>query len=152
MDLVLIIPYFFPLLFLYYFCIQEFWHKLIPGAKVILITEGKIIIWLRLSVLHNKPNISYEAVQQNVKAAVELWQEQHSQGINNHDHPREGCALKGFLCAIKRNSANRLENLFLDPGIGSLFDGYSNEEHIKILIGFLRGMRDQVLCFDLLFF
>lgn len=105
---------------------------MLPGVQEILVDEGKIVTWLRLSVLVSNPKISFTNLDLHVKGVVDLYNEQRSAQRNPFPHPRSGCALRGFLQAIRKNQAGRLENLFLDPSIGGLLDGYTADEHVAI--------------------
>lgn len=77
---------------------------------------------------------SHETLKMHIKALVDLH---HKQKIENQPdiilaHPR-GEALRSFERSLKRLcSAKRVKENFVDPGIGSIQDGYDGEQLVQV--------------------
>lgn len=77
---------------------------------------------------------SHETLKMHIKALVDLYNKQkvEYQGVMELKHPR-GESLKNYEKSLKRlcSAARRSED-FIDPGIGSIQDGYNAEQLIQI--------------------
>lgn len=89
-----------------------------------MVSEQKIVAWLKHDVLRRNPSMGVENIQQHVKAAVNLWQIQKSAGCNDWPNPRQGASLKGLIRKIKRQQAQMKKDRFDDKGVDTLIDGY----------------------------
>lgn len=102
-----------------------------------LVTEQKVIIWLRYDILRKNRNMGEENLMQHVKAASDLWRTQQSMGINKAENPRHGKSLRGLLKKHRREKLERQKNLYSDKGAGSLIDGYQMNDIPRIAGYFL---------------
>ena len=73
-----------------------------------------------------------EAVKQYVKGMIDLYALQKAQGINTNAHPR-GRVLKATLKSRELHEAERRKTEYVDRGIGTLLDGYSEGELIEFV-------------------
>ncbi|CEP16211.1 hypothetical protein, partial, partial [Parasitella parasitica] len=77
---------------------------------------------------------SHETLKMHIKALVDLYAKQKADNKDTMTlkHPR-GETLKSFESSLKRLcSAARQSESFIDPGIGSIQDGYNAEQLVKI--------------------
>ena len=77
--------------------------------------------------------LGHEAMNNYVKGIIDLYKFQKAKGLNSYDHPR-GLALNSTLKSRETNEAERKRKEYLDRGIGTLLDGYSEAE----LLNFVR--------------
>lgn len=69
-----------------------------------------------------------ESIEGYCKAIVDLFKEQLALGDNMaSNHPR-GKALKSFLESLQRNEDARKRSVYSDRGLGTMLDGYTDEE------------------------
>ena len=77
---------------------------------------------------------SHETLKMHIKALVDLYNKQkvEYEGMMTLKHPR-GETLKSFESSLKRlcSAARQSEN-FVDPGIGSIQDGYNAEQLVQV--------------------
>jgi hypothetical protein len=97
-----------------------------------VVSEQKVLTWLRHDVLRKNPSMGYENILQHIKAVVHLWRIQRSVGFNKEENPRNGALLAGFLQKMKRGRARQRKDLFLDKGVDSLIDGYQSRDLPRI--------------------
>ena len=123
-----------------------------PAISKTLVTEEKLLIFLHSQVwkrpLKRKRKASDEDVPQTVgiqsiknaaSAMVNLWTVQRIRGVNNHPSPR-GPLVKEFIKHVKTKEFERCRAEFVNRGIGSHADGYTNEkEFIKLANAFLNS-------------
>ena len=70
----------------------------------------------------------------HIKALVDLYNEQkvEYQGVMDLKHPR-GDTLKSFESSLKRLCSESWQSgNFVDPGIGSIQDGYNSEQLVQV--------------------
>jgi len=83
---------------------------------------------------------SHETLKMHIKALVDLYNKQkvEYQGVMDLKHPR-GDTLKSFESSLKRLcSESRQSGNFVDPGIGSIQDGYNSEKLVQVADYYLR--------------
>lgn len=86
------------------------------------------------SVTEVRKGYSHETLKQYIKACVDLHNKQKTQyqGTLSIAHPR-GETLKSFESTLKKLSAEgRQSEDYVDPGIGSIQDGYNSEQLVSV--------------------
>lgn len=72
------------------------------------------------------------AVEAYVSALISLWKKQHALGTNPLQ-PERDAALKAMLNTRRRQEHERKRNEYVDRGIGTLLDGYSDDEFVRCI-------------------
>lgn len=130
-----------------------------PIMTRITVTEHKLLVFLHEEVVGRQSKrkrknsehggtISIQTVKNYVSAAVKLWQKQALANINSNPNPR-GNLVKQYLKFLKTKEFCRERCQFIDPGRGTLADGYTEEKQFEDLAeAFLEtstGIRDRAL-------
>lgn len=78
-----------------------------------------------------------ESILAYVKAAMDLYNSQHSLGINNNPKAR-GPLVTAYLETLEKKESKRKRNEFEDRGRNTLKDGYSKKELLDVSSYFLK--------------
>ena len=74
-----------------------------------------------------KLRLKYNFIRGYVSAIMNLYQDQHSRGINTAPTPHK-CAIKAMQIAIHRGEFDRLRREYEDRGVGTMLDGYTEDK------------------------
>jgi hypothetical protein len=74
-----------------------------------------------------KLRLKYNSIRGYVSAIMNLYQDQHSRGINTAPTPHK-CAIKAMQIAIHRGEFDRLRREYEDRGVGTMLDGYTEDK------------------------
>lgn len=112
-----------------------------PAATRYTVTAGKLLVFLQEEVI-NRPKrkkrkgesntaiIGSSMVDGYVAAITDLWSQQANQKINSNPHPRNQ-HVKDLLRIVQRDTHSRRKANYEDRGVGSLIDGYTEEQFAR---------------------
>ena len=90
--------------------------------------------------------LSMSSIDQYVKAVVDLYavQKSTSVGLINFENPR-GSLLKTYLRALRQQEADRMRNSYEDRGAGTLQDGYTPDELIRVSMYYFTSATESMM-------
>ncbi|KAI9091570.1 hypothetical protein DFS34DRAFT_653522 [Phlyctochytrium arcticum] len=102
-----------------------------PYRKAAVVTERKLLTWIRFDRLRSNPNLSYESVRSDIKAIIDLYRDQNVAHASSYPDPRDGTLLNTFKKLYSKKSPAPNAPL-LDKALGTIKDGYDKHEFLTI--------------------
>ena len=113
-------------------------RTVVTGPKLHLFLEEKVVNRPRKKVkAGGQPKqIGIATLEAYIAAITDLYQQQVALKVNAHQHPRTD-AVKAFLRNAHYEEVQKKRKAYVDRGIGTLLDGYSTNDQVRIsFLGF----------------
>ncbi|KAK1941972.1 hypothetical protein P3T76_006294 [Phytophthora citrophthora] len=94
----------------------------VTASKMHLFLEEEVVD-RQVRVKSSTRRVSVATVEMYVNALSDLYNDQHSRGVNSHPHPRNSL-IKALLTSLTREKHEKNKREYVDRGIWSLLDGY----------------------------